>query len=380
MPDPVATLELAMELMRCPSVTPRDAGCQQLIGERLAQIGFRLEPLPFGEVENLWARRGNTAPLLLFAGHTDVVPTGPVEAWSSPPFVPTLVDGILRGRGAADMKGSLAAMVTACEAFVARHPEHRGSIAFLLTSDEEGPSVDGTVRVVETLMAREEQIDFALVGEPSSDQRLGDVVKNGRRGSLNGWIKVIGKQGHIAYPQLADNPIQPLARALAELSSIEWDRGNAFFPPTSFQISNISGGTGVTNVIPGTAEAVINFRYSTEVTAEQLEQQVEAVLARHAHHFKIDWMHNGLPFLTGEGPFLDAVSAAVQTVTGQAPQLSTSGGTSDGRFIALTGAQVVELGPVNATIHKIDEQVAAADLAQLAQIYFELLVRVLGTD
>lgn len=378
MRDPLSTLKLAMELIRRHSITPHDGGCQQLIGERLARIGFRLEPMPFGEVQNLWARRGDSAPLLVFAGHTDVVPTGPVEAWSSPPFEPTLVDGTLYGRGAADMKGSLAAMVTACEAFVARYPVHRGSIAFLLTSDEEGPSVDGTVRVVETLTRRGETIDWCLVGEPSSDQRLGDVIKNGRRGSLNGWIKVIGKQGHIAYPQLADNPIHRLTQALAELTTIEWDRGNAFFPQTSFQISNISGGTGVTNVIPGTAEAVINFRYSTEVTAQLLEQQVEAVVAKHAQRFEIAWVRNGLPFLTGEGAFLTAVAEAVQTITGEAAQLSTSGGTSDGRFIAPTGAQVVELGPINATIHKVNEQVAVADLDRLAQIYLELLVRLLG--
>lgn len=378
MRDPLSTLELAMELIRRPSVTPHDGGCQQLIGERLARIGFRLEPMPFGEVQNLWARRGDSAPLLVFAGHTDVVPTGPVEAWSSPPFEPTLVDGTLYGRGAADMKGSLAAMVTACEAFVARCPAHRGSIAFLLTSDEEGPSVDGTARVVETLALRGERIDWCLVGEPSSDQRLGDVIKNGRRGSLNGRIKVIGKQGHIAYPHLADNPIHRLTQALAELVTIEWDRGNAFFPQTSFQISNISGGTGVTNVTPATAEAMINFRYSTEVTAQLLEQQLEAVVAKHAQQFEIDWVRNGLPFLTGEGPFLTAVVEAVQRITGEVAQLSTSGGTSDGRFIAPTGAQVIELGPINATIHKVNEQVAVADLERLAQIHLELLTRLLG--
>lgn len=376
MPSP--TVELAIELIRRPSVTPDDGGCQRLIGERLARIGFTLEPMPFGEVTNLWARRGTRAPLLAFAGHTDVVPPGPLDRWQSPPFSPTIRDGYLFGRGAADMKGSLAAMVTACEGFVAAHPDHKGSIAFLLTSDEEGPSVDGTVKVVGALEARGEKIDWCVVGEPTSLERVGDVIKNGRRGSLNGQLRVQGVQGHVAYPHLADNPVHRACPALAELCSITWDRGNAHFPPTTFQISNMHAGTGAENVIPGELEVVFNFRYSTELDQATLQRRVEDVLQRHGLRYSIDWRLSGAPFLTPAGELVAAARAAIREVGGVETELSTSGGTSDGRFIAPTGAQVIELGPVNATIHKLDECVAVADLDQLSAQYRRLLERLLG--
>ncbi len=373
-----ATLELARELVARPSVTPDDAGCQALIGTRLEALGFALEPLRFGAVDNLWARRGDTAPLLVFAGHTDVVPTGPESAWSTPPFTPTVTDGELRGRGAADMKGSLAAMVTATEAFVAAHPDHAGSIGFLLTSDEEGPAVDGTVRVVETLQARGEAIDWCLIGEPTSAARFGDTVKIGRRGSLSAVLTVHGSQGHVAYPHLADNPIHRLAPALAELTATAWDRGNEHFPPTTFQVSNMHAGTGAENVIPGTLELMCNFRFSTELDADTLMARVAELLARHQVAHDIAWRLSGNPFLSTPGPLTEALSATLDELTGERPELSTSGGTSDGRFIAPTGTEVVEFGPLNATIHKVDERVAVADLDRLHGVYLGVLERLLG--
>ena len=371
------TTQLAMELIRRPSVTPEDGGCQEAIAARLAGLGFTIEAMPFGEVSNLWARRGEAAPLLVFAGHTDVVPPGPLEQWQSPPFAPEIRDGYLYGRGAADMKGSLAAMVTACEGFVARHPRHRGSIAFLLTSDEEGPSIDGTVKVVDRLQARGEKIDWCIVGEPTSSQQVGDVVKNGRRGSLNGRLLVHGVQGHVAYPHLADNPIHRASPALAELCAVTWDHGNAHFPPTSFQISNIHAGTGADNVIPGELEVVFNLRYSTELNQAVIQQRVEDILQRHGLRYSLQWKLSGQPFLTEAGELVEAVRTAIRDVDGVETQLSTSGGTSDGRFIAPTGAQVVELGPVNATIHKLNECVAVADLERLSAQYRRTLERLL---
>lgn len=371
------TLVLAQALVARESVTPEDAGCQELLAEHLSALNFNVENLPFAEVKNLWARRGMAEPLLLLAGHTDVVPPGPAQDWQSPPFQPTIRDGMLYGRGTADMKGSLAAMVTACERFVTAHPNHRGSIAFLITSDEEGPSVNGTVKVIETLQTRQEKITWCLVGEPSSSQRLGDVIKNGRRGSLSGELLVHGIQGHVAYPDLADNPIHRVAPALAELTAREWDQGNAFFPPTTFQISNISAGTGATNVIPGECRVLFNFRYSTETNHEQLRAQVTHILDRHQLHYDLNWTHSGAPFLTSEGELVNATQSAVQEITGLETTLSTSGGTSDGRFIAPTGAQVVELGPLNATIHKVNECVAVTDLEQLSRIYERIMVKLL---
>ena len=371
------TLSLACDLIARDSTTPADAGCQQLMGERLARLGFRLEPMRFGEVDNLWARRGSEGPVLCFAGHTDVVPSGPLERWDNPPFEPKIIDGMLHGRGAADMKGSLAAMLVAVERFVEANPDHRGSIAFLITSDEEGPALDGTVRVVETLRQRGEGINWCIVGEPSSTDRLGDVVKNGRRGSLNGRLLVRGKQGHVAYPQLARNPIHLAAAALAELAAEQWDNGNAFFPPTSFQISNIHSGTGVTNVIPGELEALINFRFSTESTVEGLQARVDQLLDRHGLDYQIDWTVSGLPFLTEPGALLDAVAAAILEITGAPTTPSTTGGTSDGRFIATLGTQVVELGPRNATIHQVNECISASDLDGLTDIYQRTLEKLL---
>jgi succinyl-diaminopimelate desuccinylase len=371
------TLELARELVRRPSVTPEDAGCQALIAERLAPLGFRIEPMPFGEVTNLWARRGDTGPLLCLAGHTDVVPPGPLEDWTSPPFEPTIRDGRLYGRGAADMKGSLAAMVTAVEGFLARDPEHRGSIAFLLTSDEEGPSVDGTVRVVERLVARGEAIHYALVGEPSSRQRLGDTIKNGRRGSLNGFLTVHGKQGHVAYPHLAKNPFHAAAPALAALCAEVWDRGNAHFPPTSLQIANLQMGTGAENIIPGRLTAQFNLRFSTELTREVIDQRVRRILDAGGFDYDLSWRLSGNPFLTPAGELVDAARWAIAKVEGIETQLSTSGGTSDGRFIAPMGAQVMELGPINASIHQVDEHVGVEELEHLCDIYRCILERLL---
>ncbi len=372
------TLELAKALIARPSVTPDDAGCQALLAERLAPLGFEIEPMPFGEVSNLWAVRGHQGPLFCFAGHTDVVPPGPLESWRHPPFEPTIDDGCLYGRGAADMKGSIAAMVTAVERFLENHPEPAGRLAFLVTSDEEGPAVDGTVKVVETLSARGEKIDWCLVGEPSSARTVGDTVKNGRRGSLNGVLRVIGVQGHVAYPQLARNPVHQALPALAELAAVEWDQGNEFFPPTSFQISNIHAGTGATNVIPGELEVVFNFRFSTEQTEDSLRRRTEAILDRHGLEYQIDWSLSGNPFLTPAGALVDAARTAIHRVAGIDTELSTSGGTSDGRFIAPTGAQVIELGPVNATIHKVNECVAVEELERLSWIYQALLEELLA--
>lgn len=373
-----STLELAAELIRRPSVTPADAGCLDLLGERLAACGFTLHRLRFDDVDNLWAVRGAAGPLLAFAGHTDVVPTGPLDQWQSAPFEPTFKDGFLYGRGAADMKGSLAAMVTACEAFVGEHPNHQGRIALLLTSDEEGVADNGTVKVVEWLKARNETIDWCLVGEPSSTTNVGDVIKNGRRGSLGAVLTVKGKQGHVAYPHLARNPIHLAAPALAELAATEWDQGNEFFPATSFQISNIHAGTGATNVIPGTCQVVFNFRFSTEVTEAELCRRTEAVLHKHGLSCDLQWNLSGLPFLTAEGELVAATQKAIAAVTGTPTKLSTAGGTSDGRFIAPTGAQVVELGPVNATIHQVNECVRAEDLNLLAMIYQKILTELLA--
>lgn len=372
-----ATLELAKDLISRASVTPEDEGCQELMIARLEAIGFNIERLRFEEVDNFWARRGTEGPLLAFAGHTDVVPTGPVEKWQHPPFEPTLKDGMLYGRGAADMKGSLAAMVTACEAFITEHPGHRGSIAFLITSDEEGPSINGTVKVVEHLEARGEKMDWCIVGEPSSTHAMGDVIKNGRRGSLGGKLTVKGVQGHIAYPHLAMNPIHIAAPALTELAAMQWDNGNEFFPPTSFQISNINGGTGATNVIPGDTEVIFNFRYSTETTHEQLQATVEKIMNKHCEDYEMEWTLSGMPFLTAEGALVDASKLAIKEITGLETELSTSGGTSDGRFIAPTGTQVVELGPINATIHKIDECVKAEDLDSLSEVYTRIMKELL---
>jgi len=372
------TLKFTLDLIREPSVTPFDADCQTLMIRRLEAIGFRIERLRFGDVDNFWARRGDQAPVFCFAGHTDVVPTGPIEQWKIPPFEPRIEDGLLTGRGAADMKGSLAAMVVACERFVAAHPDHRGSIAYLITSDEEGVAVDGTVRVVETLEARQEKIDWCLVGEPSSTAQVGDVIKNGRRGSLGGILTVHGRQGHVAYPHLADNPIHRALPALAELAAETWDHGNEFFPATSFQISNVNAGTGANNVIPGDLEVVFNFRFSTELTETQLRERTESVLQRHGLNYTLNWKLSGHPFLTPRGDLVDAAVTAIKQVTGRDTELSTSGGTSDGRFIAPTGAQVVELGPVNKTIHQINECVSANDLDTLTVIYEQLLKKLLA--
>ena len=363
------TISLTQQLIQRPSVTPDDQGCQALLIERLQALGFKCESLRFGEVDNLWARRGTDAPLLAFAGHTDVVPTGPTSKWRYPPFDARIVDGMIYGRGAADMKGSIAAFITALERFIAQHPDHHGSIALLITSDEEGPAIDGTKKVIETLQQRGEHIDWCLVGEPSSSHAVGDIVKNGRRGSLGGNLIIHGHQGHIAYPHLADNPIHRAMPALAELCAVEWDHGNRFFPATSFQISNINAGTGASNVIPGHCDVMFNFRFSTEVTAEQLQHGVRDVLDRHELDYDLQWNLSGQPFLTQPGTLTDAVSRAILQCNNITTELSTSGGTSDGRFIAPTGAQVLELGPCNATIHKIDEHVACDELDQLSEIY-----------
>lgn len=375
-----ATLALTRQLISTRSVTPVDGGCLETIGARLAAAGFTLERIDAGGVSNLWARRGSTAPLFCFAGHTDVVPTGPLDQWHSDPFEPVIRDGMLYGRGAADMKASLAAFVTSTERFVARCPDHAGSIAFLLTSDEEGDAIDGTVRVVETLAARGERLDYCVVGEPTSVTRVGDMIKNGRRGSLSGKLTVKGVQGHIAYPHLAKNPIHLFGPALAELAAVTWDEGNEYFPPTSWQISNIKAGTGATNVIPGTLEVLFNFRFSTASTPDGLKARLTAILDRHGLDYDIVWTLGGKPFLTPRGTLVDAAAAAIRDVTGLATELSTTGGTSDGRFIADICAQVVEIGPSNATIHKLNECVAVADIEPLSRIYENLLDRLLGPD
>jgi succinyl-diaminopimelate desuccinylase len=362
-------VELTLALIRRASVSPQDQGCLDLIGERLAAVGFGNERLDFGPVANLWSRHGRAAPVLCFAGHTDVVPAGPTAEWSSDPFAPQIRDGRVYGRGAADMKSGLAAMVVAAERFVARHPQHRGTLAFLLTSDEEGPSVDGTRRVIERLDSRAERIDWCVIGEPSSHEVLGDTIKIGRRGSLSGRLTVHGTQGHVAYPQLADNPVHRFAPALAELVATRWDEGNEYFQPTGFQVSNVAAGTGAPNVIPGELKVRFNLRFSTVQTVESLQRAVIAVLDRHGLNYTIEWFVSGQPFLTAPGVLSGLVSRAVREVAGHTPAASTTGGTSDGRFIAPTGAQVVELGVVNATIHKIDEHVNVADIDVLSRIY-----------
>jgi len=363
------TLLLTQDLIRRPSVSPEDQGCLQVIGRRLEAIGFRVERMPFGPVENLWALHGTERPLLCFAGHTDVVPTGPREEWQTDPFDPVVRDGILYGRGAADMKSGLAAMVVATERFIAKHPNHKGTLAYLLTSDEEGPSVDGTRRVVEVLEARNEKIDYCVVGEPSSTDKLGDVIKIGRRGSLSGKLTVHGVQGHVAYPHLADNPVHAVAPALAELAARTWDKGNDFFQPTTFQISNVSAGTGAPNVIPGELKARFNVRFSTEQTVEKLQSTVTEILNRHKVNYTLEWFVSGLPFFTAPGALSKAVVQAIQENVNRTPELSTTGGTSDGRFIAPTGAQVVELGVINATIHKVNENTRVDDIITLTKMY-----------
>ncbi|BBE50225.1 Succinyl-diaminopimelate desuccinylase [Ferriphaselus amnicola] len=364
------TLELTQQLIARKSLTPWDDGCLDIIGARLAPLGFDLEKMRHSEVDNLYARRGHTSPVICFAGHTDVVPTGPVNRWDSDPFTPTVRDGMLYGRGASDMKGSLAAFVTAIEGFVADHPEHAGSIALLLTSDEEGIATDGTVRVVEALAERDEKLDYCIVGEPTSVSKTGDTIKNGRRGSLSGKLTVKGVQGHIAYPHLVKNPIHLASPAIAELAATVWDEGNEYFPPTSWQISNIHGGTGATNVVPGTVEMLFNFRHSTASTVDSLKSRFTAILDKHGLEYDLEWENSsGKPYLTPRGDLVDAVAAAIKQVTGLDTELSTSGGTSDGRFIADICGQIIELGPLNATIHKVNECVAVADLDALSDIY-----------
>jgi len=372
------TFKLASELISRKSVTPEDGGCQTLIAQRLSKCGFTSESMRFGNVDNMWIRRGSVAPLLCFAGHTDVVPPGPLESWTTDPFAPTVRDGRLYGRGAADMKSSLAAFVTAIEQFVSGHPDHAGSIALLLTSDEEGPAKDGTVRVIEALRARGEQIDFCVVGEPTSANLIGDTIKNGRRGSLSGDITVTGVQGHVAYPHLARNPVHLFAPVLAELAATQWDDGNEFFPPTTWQVSNIGAGTGANNVIPGELHAQFNFRFSPESSVENLKSRVAKIIDRHQLDCEIEWSLSGKPFLTERGKLVKSVSDAVKMVTGIVPELSTSGGTSDGRFIADFCKQVVELGPVNASIHKLNEHIAVEDIDTLSQIYHQTLVELLN--
>ncbi|MDT8398105.1 MAG: succinyl-diaminopimelate desuccinylase [Pseudomonadales bacterium] len=372
------TLDLCCDLIARPSVSPDDAGCQAVLCERLSAMDFSIETLPFGKVSNFWARRGREAPLLCFAGHTDVVPPGPLSSWDSDPFKPLIKDGFLYGRGAADMKGSLAAMVTACERFLQSHPGHRGSLAFLITSDEESIAIDGTRKVVDVLNARNEHIDYCVIGEPSSDRNLGDLVRNGRRGSLNGILRVKGQSGHVAYPHLAINPVHAMLPALSELCAMEWDRGNPYFPATSFQISNIHAGTGANNVIPGSMEVVFNFRFSTELTADIIKTRTEEILKRQGCDYELEWQLSGNPFITEEGILTKAVSDSIFALSSVVTTLSTGGGTSDGRFIAPTGAQVVELGPINASIHQNNEYVSVVDLDRLSAIYEDIMVRLLS--
>jgi succinyl-diaminopimelate desuccinylase len=371
-------LNLTKALINRQSVTPEDAGCMDLLASLLTPLGFKVEVMDFGDTPNVWIRKGEQYPLFCFAGHTDVVPSGPAAKWQTPPFSATEKDGMLYGRGAADMKGSLAAMTLAAKNFVEQHPAHKGSIAFLLTSDEEGPFINGTTKVIDTLEKRNEKITWCIVGEPSSTARVGDVVKNGRRGALTGDLLVKGVQGHVAYPHLARNPIHEASPALTELANAHWDNGNEFFPPTSFQISNINGGTGAGNVIPGELAICFNFRFSTEVTDQELIKRVIAILDKHQLDYDINWTFNGQPFLTDSGDLVAATVDAIKHCTGLDTELSTAGGTSDGRFIAPTGAQVVELGPVNATIHKIDESVNIADLYKLTDVYQDILRRLLA--
>jgi len=372
------TLELAKELIARCSLTPDDAGCQDILIERLRHAGFRLEKIHRNGVENFWARRGDSKPVVCFAGHTDVVPTGPLEQWVSNPFTPTVRDGMLFGRGAADMKTSLAAFVTAIERFATEHPKHKGSIALLITSDEEGVAIDGTARVVEALKARGELLDYCIVGEPTSVNKLGDTIKNGRRGSLSGTLTIKGIQGHVAYPHLAKNPIHLAAPAISELTQTVWDQGDEHFPQTTWQISNIHGGTGVLNVIPGEVEILFNFRFSTASSVESLKSRVRTVLDRHDLDYDLEWTLSGKPYLTPKGSLVEAVSRAVKSVTGVTPELCTSGGTSDGRYIAEICPQVVELGPLNTTIHKLNECIAVADIEPLSEIYRRTLVNLLA--
>ena len=373
-----ATLELAKSLISRASVTPDDKGCQALMIERLEKIGFTIYPLKFGDVDNFWAVHGNNGPIFSFAGHTDVVPAGDDDAWESNPFEPTIKNGMLYGRGAADMKGSLASMVVATENFIKKNPNHNGIIAFLITSDEEGVAINGTAKVMDFLKDNNQKIDFCLVGEPSSTAILGDVIKNGRRGSLNACLRVKGKQGHIAYPQLADNPIHLVTPALNQLCNEQWDNGNDYFPATSFQISNIHSGDKVTNVIPGEVEVMFNFRYSTETTKEELQKRVNDILDSHKLNYFIEWSHSGYPFLTPKGELVSACVDAIEKIKAIKPELSTSGGTSDGRFIAQEGTQVVELGPNNSTIHQVNESVSVQDLEDLTKIYSQVLTNILG--
>jgi len=373
----IDTLELARQLIARRSVTPQDAGCLDVIAARLAPLGFRCERIGANGVDNLWARRGDRAPLICFAGHTDVVPTGPLEHWSSDPFTPTLRDGVLYGRGASDMKSSIAAFVAAIGAFIGEHPRHAGSIAVLFTSDEEGPAVDGTVRVVEALRDRGEKLDYCIVGEPTSEARLGDVIKNGRRGSLSGNLVVKGVQGHVAYPHLARNPVHDFGAALAELARTQWDAGNERFPPTTWQVSNINAGTGAGNVIPGELHVKFNFRFSTASTLESLQTRVVGILDRHGLKYDLEWRYDGRPFLTRPGDLVEAVARAIKSVTGVDTKLSTSGGTSDGRFIADICPQVVEFGPTNASIHKVNECIRVDDIEPLRKIYQQILVNLL---
>jgi succinyl-diaminopimelate desuccinylase len=372
------TLELTQNLMARRSVTPADEGCQAVMTGRLAALGFKVEPLRYGNVENFWATHGSGGPVFCFAGHTDVVPTGPLEEWRTDPFVPTIRDGVLYGRGAADMKSGLAAMITSTEEFVRAHPKHKGTIAFLITSDEEGPSVDGTKRVAEMLAGRGERIDWCVVGEPSSEGAIGDTIKVGRRGSFSGRLTVHGVQGHVAYPQLAENPVHTLAPALAELTSRVWDNGTEYFQPTSFQVSNLNAGTGAPNVIPGELKARFNLRYSPAQTQDALKETVEGILRKHGVRYTLEWYVSGEPFYTPPGDLSGAVGAAVEEVTGLRPKLSTGGGTSDGRFIAPLGAQVVELGVINASIHKVNESVRVADIDALHRIYVEVMRKLLA--
>lgn len=371
------TLQLAIELINRESVTPEDAGCQQIMVDRLETTGFKIQHLRFGDVDNFWAIHGKEGPILCFAGHTDVVPTGPASHWQNPPFSATIKDGVLYGRGAADMKGSLAAMVTACERFTQQHPNHKGRIAFLITSDEEGIAINGTVKVMEWLEHNNEKISWCIVGEPSSSETLGDVVKNGRRGSLGCELTVKGVQGHVAYPQLALNPIHAIAPALTQLTTEVWDEGNEYFPATSFQISNINAGTGATNVIPGELKIIFNFRFSTETTEQDLISRTESILKSNKLNYAIDWKLSGLPFITDQGELIEATVAAIKEISNVTTTLSTAGGTSDGRFIAPTGSQLVELGPVNKTIHQVNEHIDASELDSLTLIYEKIMKNLL---